>query len=505
MTKVRFSILLFLIFLLGWTLPGFAADTEKKGQTMLNLGVFAYESGDYETAETHLKKALTFVSEDAYINYYLGRLYLDTADYPQAAIYLDKARSTGEDLPDLAYYWAYVNYKLENYAQAETLFDELVAAEPGNALARFYAGLAAFEQENYQKALQLLNETAQMETSIRYNAEYYAGVCYLHLQRFEKAKERFIRVQQNAEHNVLCRAAADFLEGIRRLERETRRYSLVAKAGWEYDDNEVLEPIDNNDLYADEEDNIFSAYVSGSYNIIQTDKFVMGAGYSHYATFHEKFKKFDLSGSLFDVYARYRLEDYTFSVSYNPDYYWLDSDSYLCRHEVKTTVSRQFENILAELSYNHQRDNNIYDANQDGYANEIFFRCRYSFPEELGSLRAGAGYEKNVADHDDYDYDIVTTELAARFNLLWGFSCAFSGECEMKKYEHPNSAYQKLRDDTQYTGNILLSWNALDERISTNIGYEYTKNNSNIDDTQKYAENHEYESNAVKVFWTVQI
>ncbi|MEW6076944.1 MAG: tetratricopeptide repeat protein [Thermodesulfobacteriota bacterium] len=503
--RILFVCLLLVVLLAVWTLPGLARDARDKGQSQFTLGVFAFENGDYQAAENHFQQALSADGGNPYYNYYMGKVCLQKEDYSRAAVYLEKAAQAGKGLPDLAYNWAYVNYKLNDYAAAGKLFEALTVSEPGNVLAQYYAGLSLYKQEKYQPALTHLNRAAGLETPVRYNADYHAGLCDIKLGDLASARERLTRVQQNAGESELRQSAAALLEKIPQMEREARRYSLTAKLGWEYDDNIALEPIDENDLYADEGDHFFSGYVFGTYDLIKTDTLVMGAGYGQYCTLHDDLDEYDLTASLFDLYARYRLQDYTFAISYNPDYYWLDSESYLCRNEITTTISREFDRFLTEFSYNHQRDNNMYDSDQDGYANEIFFRCQYALPEERGALRAGVGYEVKSADSDDYDYDTVSTELVATFRTWWKVYLGLCGECEVQQYDHANSVYGKKRDDTKYTGNVLLSRNIINEMIAAHIGYEYTKNNSNIDDVTRYNESFEYESNAVKVFCTFQL
>jgi tetratricopeptide (TPR) repeat protein len=499
------SVFLFLLLLAGLTLPMSAASAPQSGRALFSLGVFAYENGDYKTAEDYLKKAISFDDSDAYVNYYLGNVYLKTGDYNRAAVFFDKAVSLDKNLPDLAYNWAYVNYLLNNFEVSGQLFEALSKSEPENVLAHYYAGLAFYQQGRYETALAYLDHAARMDTPASCNADYHAALCDLRLKNIVSAETRLTRVQQDAAEADLRRAAADLLEKIRRGEGPRNRYSLVAKAGWEYDDNEVLEPIDDNDLFAGKSDHMFTGYLSATYDVIRTDKFILGAGYSHYLTLHDKIEEYDLSASMFDLYARYRRNAYTYTLEYDPDYYWLDSESYLCRHEFRFIVSRQFENILGELSCIHKRDNNMYDADRDGYANEIFFRCRYTLPDDKGTLRAGAGYEVNSAEHRDYDYDKISTELAAAFDIGWGVYCSFSGEYELQQYDNVDSTYGKKREDDKFTGNILFSRNIFNEMIAAHIGYEYIRNNSNIDDFSRFNANYEYESNAVKVFLTVTI
>ena len=504
MIKKRiFSLLL--LFLAGLTLPALAQDDLQKAQSLFRLGVFAFEDGDYRTAENHLTQSLAHDNGNAYTNYYLGKVYLQKGDFSRAAVYFDKAMNLEKNLPDLAYHWAYVNYQLKNFAVAEGLFEALIQSQPDNVMAYYYAGLAMYKQDKFQPALGHLSRAAQMDTPARYNADYHAALCDLRLKNVDSARERLTRVKENAAESELRQAAAGLLEKIAQQDPAARRYALVAKAGWEYDDNEVLEPIDNDEFYADEEDHIFSLLLSASYDFIRTDNFILGAGYSHYVTKHDEFEEFDLTGSLFDLYARFRLQDYFLTLSYNPDYYWLDSESYLCRHEFRTTVSREFGAFLTELAYNHQRDNNLYDSDRDGSSNEAFLRCQYALPDDAGSLRAGIGYEVSSADHRDYDYDMITTEVAATFNLPWGIALGLSGECEMQDYDHVDSSYGRRRDDTRYIANALLSRDIIKDVIAAHLGYEYTKNNSNIDDLARYGDDHEYESNAFKIFLTAKI
>ncbi len=497
MTKNCFSLLI-LLLLLGVACPGLAQDGNQTGKALLDLAVFDYESGDYQAAEKKLTQALSFDDGNAYINYYLGKVYLKTDKWSQATVYLDKARTVDRQIPGLTFDWAFLNYKLENFAAAVKLFIEIAADDPGNALARYYAGMSLYKQNQYKEALTYLDDAAQMSTAVRYNAAYYAGGCYLQINNIAKAEAIFTDIRDNAAQPTLRRAAEKQLGVIRQLQRQDRRYALIVKAGAEYDDNEVLEPVDNSTLYADEEDTIYSGYVAGTYDFVKTPRLVIGAGFGHYQTWHDDFDNLDLTGSLFDLYSRFTIGNYAYSLTYSPDYYWLEDDSYLCRHETRTTVSRESGNLLVELAYTHYQDDNMYDPDQDGYANEGFLRCLYALPKKRGDLRAGVGYQVTTADHDDYEYDMITTEVAAYLNLWWNVRLGFSGECEIKKYDNTHSTYAKKRDDTQYIGNVLLSRDIVKELLAVHLGYEYTENNSNIDD-------YEYESNAVKLFLTAEL
>lgn len=498
----------FLLFcLLAAGLPAMAKDARSNARVLFDLGVFAYESEDYEAAEDHLKKALSVEPENVHCNYFLGKTYLRIGHYSQAALYLNNARAAfdklpdrrrAEELPDLEYHEAYADYKRKNYARAYQKFRKVTADQPGNALAVYYAGMSMYKLQKFGQALKHLKAAANTDTSVKYSALYYCGMCFLNMYYLETAEKTFLSVQKNGENPALRQAAEKQLAVLRGLRRQNRRYALKAKIGWEYDDNEVLEPIDNNDIYAEEADHIFSLYLYGAYDVIHRPNFTAGASYGHYQTWHADFETLDITGSLLDLYARYRWGDYTFGISYNPDYYWLDDDSYLQRHEITATISRIFGNLLTEFAFTYQRDNNIYESARDGYANEGFLRCLYSLPEELGSLRAGIGYEENMADSEDYDYELLTFELAYYRDLWWDLGLNLCGEYELKDYDHPHSFLGQRREDNRYIVNFLLSRDLRKDLLTVNLGYEYTLNDCNIDQ-------YEYESNAVKLFLTMEL
>jgi len=165
-----------------------AASAPQSGRALFSLGVFAYENGDYKTAEDYLKKAISFDDSDAYVNYYLGNVYLKTGDYNRAAVFFDKAVSLDKNLPDLAYNWAYVNYLLNNFEVSGQLFEALSKSEPENVLAHYYAGLAFYQQGRYETALAYLDHAARMDTPASCNADYHAALCDLRLKNIVSAE-----------------------------------------------------------------------------------------------------------------------------------------------------------------------------------------------------------------------------------------------------------------------------------------------------------------------------
>ncbi|MDY6904566.1 MAG: tetratricopeptide repeat protein [Thermodesulfobacteriota bacterium] len=484
-----------IVLILSIAMPASALN---QGQNLFDAGVFAYEAGDYAAAQEKFEKAVALNRNDPLFNYYLAKTHIKTGNYAKALIYMDTAKSAGHFIPGLDFDWAFVNYKLGNYEAASQYFVAVAAREPSNALARYYAGMSFYKQKAYSNALIYLEAAAGMKTGIRYNSAYYAGICYQRTGDTAMAERKFRFVRTRAPDDRLGAVAARQLAYMRQQKRQEQKYSLRASLGGEYDDNVLLEPIDNDALYEQEDDFITTASLGAGYDVIKTSAVVIGGSYTHYQMWYDDFHQYDLTGSLFDLHARFRRGAFTMGLAYKPAYYWLDSSSYLMRHAVSPVVSWQRKDLLTELSYTYRRNNNMDDNDEDGHTNKGMLRFAYTLPEEIGLCRAGLGYQVNSAAHDDYDYDRTDTEAGLYLNAWWDATVGVTAQCRFKKYDHADSTYSVTRDDTKYIGSLFLEKALYKDILSGTIIYEYTENDSNISD-------YEYRSNAIEFFISARL
>ncbi|MBW2259965.1 MAG: tetratricopeptide repeat protein, partial [Deltaproteobacteria bacterium] len=95
------SFILVVLFVFLVFLP--ARAEEEGGRGYFDLGVFAYEDGDYQNAESYLKKALELNPDNPYYNHYMGRTYLKTEEYKGAEQYLSRAWELDSDISGLKY------------------------------------------------------------------------------------------------------------------------------------------------------------------------------------------------------------------------------------------------------------------------------------------------------------------------------------------------------------------------------------------------------------------
>jgi hypothetical protein len=210
----------------------------------------------------------------------------------------------------------------------------------------------------------------------------------------------------------------------------------------------------------------------------------VGAGYSHYQTLHRELKEYDLIGSVFNFYGNYRLGSYGFGLSYLPHYYWLDSESYLTRHQVRPEVTYRVSNDLTtRLLYSYYINDYLQDIynERDGNTNEVTLDAYYSIRDRMISLFGGIGYEVNSASHDDYDYSQLMSKLGLSLNFPWRMNLNLTGRYRIRSYDNVDSIYNIKREDNKYIGFLSISQKLYYDWLDIIGEYRYTKNDSNID------------------------
>ncbi|MCP4105547.1 MAG: DUF560 domain-containing protein [Desulfobacteraceae bacterium] len=476
--KKSLILVLIILFVLFLCLP-VCAD-EDRGRAYYDLGVFAYEDGDLQDAETNLKDALRLAPDNPHYNHYLGKTYIKTGQFKEAEQYLDKAWKTDPEIFGLKYDIALLKYKTGNFTEAADLFTDLADKDPSDVLSSYNAGMSLFKLEQYKRSLVYFDMAVEKSPAIRSNTDYYSGICYLKMGDDNAAIEKFEHVRDNAESESLREYAANWLRAMKKR-KTLKPYSIYLKIGYQYDDNVRLEPLEQEDLYADEEDYVAKGYFSFNYNVINQSKLKLGAGYSHYQTWHNDLSEYDLTGSIGNIYAKYRMDKATLGISYLPSYYWLESDSFLARHQVRPDLTWKIDNnILAKLSYSYSANDYFQSNDSDGHTNEVNSDFYYSLGEK-GYLFWGLGYENNSASASDKDYALMETNMGVSFKMPWDINFSLTGKYTNKKYDDyvSGSDPKYKRNDIKYYSSASLSRSLFYDWLSILFEFDYTKNDSN--------------------------
>ncbi|OQX24409.1 MAG: hypothetical protein BWK80_20970 [Desulfobacteraceae bacterium IS3] len=469
--------LLFIIFMILYSyLPALAQ--EEKGRAYYDFGVFAYEDGDYEGAEKNLKKALELNPNHPFYNHYLGKTFMKTERYPEAMKYMTAALELAPDLSELKYDLGLLNYKMSDYAKAADFFKQVVGANPSDVLANYYTGISLYKLKNYKDAPDYLLRAAEKSPTLRANAYYHTGICYQKIGENEKSLERFEQVRQYADSENLKENAGRWIEAIRK--QASAPYSLYLKIGRQYDDNVSLGQLDEEE-HSDEDDLLTVGYFSGRYNFVHKRDCQIGLGYSHYQTWYKDMDEYDMTGSIFTLYAKYRIRPFTLGFSYLPSFYWVDSDSYLKRHQFMPEIIWEMsEHVVSRLSYSYYDDDYPDDEARSGKTHELFIDIFCILPGNKASLYGGLGYEDNAASASEYAYTQIKSRLGFSLKMPWKLSLDVTGKYYRKEYDSSGE-----RDADKYSGSLSLSRPVFYDWLELMAEADYTKNDSDINDYKR--------------------
>jgi len=453
--------------------------SEGKGHSFYNMGVFAYEDGHYEEAESNLKKAIMLDPQNPFYHHYLGKTYLQMGRYKEAENFFARALMVNPKIPGLRYDFALLYFKLARYAEATDLFMDIINEDPSNILAIYYAGISFYEQKRYEEAIEYLIHAAQENSGIKANSYYYIGICFLKIGKITEALEKFEYVRDHAEQGVLKENAIEWINGIKRQDKSLKPYSIYLKMSYQVDDH-IRHEAEDLDIYREEDSYL---YFSSTFELLQKQALMAGIGYNHYQTVNNNAGEYDLTGSIGNLYSVYCFHSYTIKLSYLPSYYWLDSDSYLMCHGVESMIVKRInERIMAQFTYNYNKNNYFHDNGRDGHTNEILLETCYLINSDRGYLGVGLGYGDDAATHPDYDYGRLKTKLNISLKIPWELRFGLEGRYCDKKYKHIDSYFGIKREDTKYYGAMSLSRKIFWPWAEITAEFSYTKNDSTINE-----------------------
>lgn len=450
------------------------------GAVYYDLAVFSFEAGDFQEAEKFLTKALSERPDDAYVHFYLARTHLKQERLTEAEQMFHSAWALDPDIPDLAYDMGMLYQKMEKHDQALASFETVLAEDPAHVTALYHAGTSRFMLGQYQGAIDYLVRASDLSESVRPAAAYYAGICHFRLSEFDQALSKFDYAASAADTITLRQDAENWARITRVQLGRDKPWRLYARAGWLYDDNVQLAPLDS-DRFTEESDDAGVLFFSGRYVMTGTDALDFGIGYSHYQTFYRDFDDYNLIGCIPEVFSEYRLDRVTFGLAYIPAYYWVDVESYLMQHQARPEIRyRLTDNDEIGFAYSYARNNYFSDSRRDGHAHEFTLNYLRGLETVNGYLFCTAGYQDNTASHPDEYFTEMFGRAGVYASFFERFGFRVQGEYNDKNYDNRDSFHRVKREDARYGASAMLSWKSPAEWLEVSMEYTHTRNDSNI-------------------------
>jgi hypothetical protein len=150
---------------------------------------------------------------------------------------------------------------------------------------------------------------------------------------------------------------------------------------------------------------------------------------------------------------------------------------------VKPEVTWKYDkNLSTRLSYSYYDNEYFQNEDRTGHTNEVFLDAYYSILNKKGYIFGGIGYEDNSASQPDEKYDRIKTKLGISLMIPWELKLTVTGKYFDKEYDHVDTFYGVTRDDSQYHGSVTISRRLFYDWLSVSAEFNYTKNDSDIDD-----------------------
>ncbi len=461
------------LFLTG---AGFQVQAGESGSGYYDLGVFAYEAGDYQEAEGNFKKALKADPENPVYLHNLGRVYLKTGQYEDAGEYLETARDKDPDLAGLNYDLGLLYYKAENYGMASEHFTAAFDEDSSNVLAAYYGGICLYRQKRYDEAGPLFVTAADKSPSLKVNGYYYAGICDYHSGKTAAAEEKFTYVKENAESPTEKENAEKWL-AILGEKGKLKPYGLDFTLKFIYDDNVPLEPTGQDLFPSDEADTGIYGYAGGYYNIVNRSDLVLGAGIGRGQTWYSDLSQFNMSDTNADIYGSYSTRSFLFGLNYLPRLYTIDDEDYLLQHQIRPAVYWQpNRDLLTRFVYAYYLKDYRLNDDRDGDLHDIYADIYYHIFGGRGFVFGGLGYESNSADDDVYNYNRAKVKTGLSVDVGWKVRIDLELYYYQKTYPNfPGST----REDDKYTGVVSIKRPIYREWLFVSLDYNHITNSSN--------------------------
>ncbi|QTA82218.1 Tetratricopeptide repeat-containing protein, DUF560 [Desulfonema limicola] len=467
------------------------AQDKTDGQNYYNSGAASFNAGKYLEAEKKLKSAIAVSPDNPEFNKLLAMIYLKMENYDMALQYFQIVQKLKPGTEKLTYFLGRSYYGKSNYAAASNLFARAVKKDPFDSSSQYYLSLSLCKQERCSEAVKTIDESnsAIRKKDILNSGYLNAGMCYLKKWEFDNALEKFKYVENNAENKQLVQNAEKLLELTNKQKQILLKpYNIFLKLSSRYDDNVTLES-DEQEAASEESDFVAIALVSGSYKFVNKKNYQIGAGYTYYGTWYSDLSQYDLSANILTGFAKYKLDNFSFTFDYIPSKYHLDSESYLTRHQLKPGLTWNINQYLRTgLTYSYYSNDYSDNDDKDGHINEISANIYYSLPRQTGLVFAGLGYEDMTASAAHEYYEQIKANLGVSFRLPWELNLGIQGKFYKRDYDEINPANPVEKDYKKYSGNISCSRKIYYEWLKGSLDYDYTKKDSDTS-TEEYNKN----------------
>lgn len=449
-------------------------------------GIAEYKAENYEEAFALLRKAREEHPESSGAAFYLGLVYKKNGNFADAAKNFEDAIRLVPSVHDAYIELIEVLYNQDRLKEAKDWIEKAEKKEIKPAHVSFLKGLVLSKEGRNQEALEAFQKAQDIDKSLTQAATLQMAMINAKERRFDKAKENLRTVLGVNPSSEIASFAKEYENALTKNLAQYKKWKFTAGLAYQYDDNAVLNPIDNTIVnVSKEKDSSLLTTLRVDYAPLLPAPWFFNGQINFYANTYANLKAYDIIAPSVSLIPGYNFQSGALSLPVSYSYVWLDQKGYMTLASVKPTLSKIVtSDLIGQLSLGYTNRELLQraldsDENRDGSIYSISIGLVRPFMQGRGVFNLGYEFAKDDAEGNNWEnsghrfYSSLLLPASKSVNLL------FSGEVFLQDYTNVHSVFDVKRNDKTYNGTVNLTWQALNS-MKLYLQYIHTRDDSNI-------------------------
>ena len=374
-----------------------------------------------------------------------------------------------------------------NEGQHDEAIEDLKKAgslAPDNIEVKFYLALAYARIGELEQAEALFQKVLKEDESAD-TVHLELGRIYYVKEECSKSAEYLTRYIALTDDEDFKKYAQSLMEECGDRTKQKKPYYLNATAGYQYDDNVIVEP-ENPSITADSKsDSRVIAYLDASATLLDKGIVHVKTDYNFYQSLHFDLDDFNIHYHKIKPKLEFQVSDIVKpTVGYAYEYTLLGGDRYGGTNVVFADVAiTEGEKFSTDLKYEYRNfkywNSEIFPTNsiRSGTQNIIGVKQNYG----AGSLKADLYLDGiyNRADENYWSYDGFKAGAELSYRITKPLIITVAAEYGENDYRDDYPGFSEERLDKVQVYSAILTY-SYSERITVYISDDYIRNDSNI-------------------------
>jgi Flp pilus assembly protein TadD len=350
--------------------PPAAAQSEdpEAYELYFSRAVLEFNNQRYAPAEALFREALKAKPDDQEARYYLGHTLIRTGKFEAAETVFRDMLAAGPRSGRAHLGAGIARFNRGRYQEALTDLEAAERIMPEDPVVQYYQGLIYHKLGRYELSPEKFLRAMAANPELAPTAHYYSGVAYYRRGMLEQARVEFEAVAALQPSSELARSAKDFLAQATAVEMAPkeeaappqRRWKLSANVSAEWDSNVVLlpggtQPPGGSTGISGKQDYRTVLNARAEFRPVQTDQWTVGTAYGIYQSFHRKLSGFDVEDHAPSVFVQHQRGSLQTSLQYGYEYIKVGRAPYLIANTVQPVFTLATGNrAFTQLQFRYQ-------------------------------------------------------------------------------------------------------------------------------------------------------